>query len=81
MAAEGKDMDGMDIDLDELRANLSKYKGTVYMYQDIKLLVHTACTWIQMAENLATSNLPFQAFEGFKQTQNKNNFSNPVRGL
>ena len=32
MAAEGKDMDGMDIDLDELRANLSKYKGTVYIY-------------------------------------------------
>ena len=31
MAAEGKDMDGMDIDLDELRANLSKYKGTVYI--------------------------------------------------
>ena len=24
-------MDGMDIDLDELRANLSKYKGTVYI--------------------------------------------------
>ena len=38
MAAEGKDMDGMDIDLDELRANLSKYKGTVYIYQDSKLL-------------------------------------------
>ena len=28
---------------------------------------------------LATSNLPLQAFEGFIRTQNKNNFSNPVR--
>ena len=26
MAAEGKDMEGMDVDLDELRANLSKFK-------------------------------------------------------
>jgi hypothetical protein len=34
-----------------------------------------------MAKKLATSNLPFQAFEGFIQTQNKNNFSNPVRAF
>ena len=29
-----------------------------------------------MAKKLATSNLPFQAFEGFIRTENKNNFSN-----
>ena len=28
-------------------------------------------------KKLTTSNLPFQAFEGFIQTQYKNNFSNP----
>ena len=32
-------------------------------------------------KKLATSNLPFQAFEEFIQTQNKNNFSNPVRAF
>lgn len=26
MAAEGRDMEGMDVDLDELRANLSKFR-------------------------------------------------------
>jgi len=35
MAAEGKDMDGMDIDLDELRANLSKYKGLGFDINDL----------------------------------------------
>jgi hypothetical protein len=28
-------------------------------------------------KKLATSDLPFQGFEGFIRTQNKNNFSNP----
>jgi hypothetical protein len=34
-----------------------------------------------MAKKLATTNLPIQAFEGFIRTQNKNNFSNPVRAF
>ena len=34
-----------------------------------------------MAKKLATSNLPFQGFEGFIRTQNKSNFSNPVRAF
>jgi hypothetical protein len=34
-----------------------------------------------MPKKLATSNLPFQVFEGFKQTQNKINFSNRVRAF
>jgi hypothetical protein len=34
-----------------------------------------------MAKKLATSNLPFPAFEGFRLTQNKNNFSNPMRAF
>ena len=34
-----------------------------------------------MAKKLAASNLPFQAFEGLIQTQNKNIFSNPVRAF
>jgi hypothetical protein len=34
-----------------------------------------------MAKKLATSNLPFQGFKGFIQTQNKNNFPNPVRAF
>ena len=29
-------------------------------------------------KKLATSNLPSQAFKGFIQSQNKNNFSNPA---
>ena len=32
-------------------------------------------------KKLVTSNLPFQGFEGFIPTQNKNNFSNPVRAF
>jgi hypothetical protein len=31
-----------------------------------------------MAKKLVTSDLPFQALEGFIRTQNKNNFSNSV---
>jgi hypothetical protein len=34
-----------------------------------------------MARKLATSDLPFQAFKEFIQTQNKNNFSNPDHGF
>jgi hypothetical protein len=29
------------------------------------MATHTACTWIKMAKKLATSDLPFQGFEGF----------------
>jgi hypothetical protein len=32
-----------------------------------------------MVKKLATFNLPFQGFEEFIRTQNKNNFSNSVR--
>jgi hypothetical protein len=32
-------------------------------------------------KKLATSNLSFQEFKGFIQTQNKNIFSNPVRAF
>jgi hypothetical protein len=34
-----------------------------------------------VAKKLATSDLSFQGFEGFIRTQNKNNFSNPVRAF
>ena len=34
-----------------------------------------------MTKKLATSNLSFQAFEGFIGTQNKNKFSNPVKAF
>jgi hypothetical protein len=34
-----------------------------------------------MAKKLATSNLSFQGFEGVHTTQNKNNFSNPMRAF
>ena len=32
-------------------------------------------------KKVATSYLPFQAFEGFIQIQNKNNFSNQIRAF
>jgi hypothetical protein len=34
-----------------------------------------------MAKKVATSDLPFQAFEGFIGTPQKSNFSNPMRAF
>ena len=35
MGEQGRDLEGMDIDLDELRANMSKYKGMGFDISDL----------------------------------------------
>ena len=65
-----------------LRSQLkSSAEAAIILEQSRALQVHTVCLWIKMAKELATSNLPFQTFEGFIGTSIKNNFSNLVRAF